>query len=221
MNKIARCFLLFSCCIYINVNPLIAQIENADALPKQFDIIGESSIYWVPNLLQSSNGGLQEMAQYHGFALNWIPRGLLSNRGNQINGIDWRTNLNGWDPSFSYAGLYRGFKTINLNPPYGMNAFGISGPSGNSFMSSNAALFTKTKSISTSVSNATTMQELRLQWHSGLFKKTYFINVGAVLQKTPLGYLANGIKDRQGFLLSIEKLISEKNNWDFLFGGVL
>ena len=36
----------------------MAQIENADALPKQFDINGESSIYWVPNLLQSSYGGL-------------------------------------------------------------------------------------------------------------------------------------------------------------------
>jgi hypothetical protein len=203
--------------MYININPLLAQIENADALPKQFDIIGESSIYWVPNLLQSSNGGLHEMAQYHGFALNWVPRGLLSNRGNQINGIDWRTNLNGWDPSFSYAGLYRGFKTIDLNSPYGMNAFGMSGASGSSFTSSNASLFTKTKSISSSVSNATTMQELRLQWHSGLLKKIYLINVETVLQKTPLGYLANGVKDRQGFLLSVEKLISEKKQFGFSF----
>ena len=217
MNKIIRCCLLFSCCIYINVNPLFAQTENADALPKQFDGMGESSIYWVPNLLQSGYAGLHEMAQYHGFALNWVPRGLLSNKGNQINGIDWRTNLNGWDPSFSYAGLYRGFKTIDLNPPYGMNTFGMSGVSGNSFVSSNASLFTKTKSISSSVSNATTMQELRLQWHTGLLKKTYFINVEAVIQKTPLGYLANGVKDRQGFLLSIEKLISTKQQLGFTF----
>jgi hypothetical protein len=217
MNKIARSCFLFSCCIYINVNPLMAQIENADALPKQFDINGESSIYWVPNLLQSSNGGLHEMAQYHGFALNWTPRGLSSSNGNQINGIDWRTKLNGWDPSLSYAGLYRGFKTIDLNPPYGMNAFGISGASGNSFMSSNAALFTKSKSISSSVSNATTMHEMRLQWHSGLLKNNYLFNVEGVLQKTPLGYLANGIKDRQGFLLSVEKIISAKQQIGFSF----
>ena len=75
MNQIVRCCLLFSCCIYINVNALLAQTENADALPKQFDIIGESSIYWVPNLLQSGYAGLHEMAQYHGFALNWVPSG--------------------------------------------------------------------------------------------------------------------------------------------------
>jgi len=217
MNQIARCCIVFSCCIYFNAAPLLAQIENADALPKQFDVIGESSMYWVPNLLQSGYSGLHEMAQYHGFALNWVPRGLLSNKGNQINGIDWRTKLNGWDPSFSYAGLYRGFKTIDLNPPYGMNAFGISGASGNSFISSNASLFTKIKSISSSVSNATTMQELRLQWHSGLLKNRYAINIEAVLQKTPLGYLANGIKDRQGFLLSIEKIISTKQQLGFSF----
>jgi hypothetical protein len=217
MNQFARCCFLFSCCIYLNASPLLAQIENADALPKQFDVMGESSMYWVPNLLQSGYSGLHEMAQYHGFALNWTPRGLLSSKGNQINGIDWSTKLNGWDPSFSYAGLYRGFKIIDLNPPYGMNAFGISGASGNSFMSSNASLFTKTKSISSSVSNATTMQELRLQWHSGLLKNSYAINVEGVLQKTPLGFLANGIKDRQGFLLSVEKIISAKQQMGFSF----
>ena len=217
MNKIVRHCFLFSCCMYINLSPLLAQIENADALPKQFDLNGESSIYWVPNLLQSGYSGLHEMAQYHGFALNWIPRGLLSNKGNLINGIDWRTNLNGWDPSFSYAGLYRGFKTIDLNPSYGMNAFGISGAAGNSFISSNAALFTKTKSISSSISNASTMQELRLQWHSGLLKNGYAFNVETVIQRTPLGYLANGIKDRQGFLLSVEKTISEKKQMGLSF----
>ena len=62
MNQIARCFFLFSCCIFLNANPLLAQIENADALPKQFDGMGESSIYWVPNLLQSGYAGLHEMA---------------------------------------------------------------------------------------------------------------------------------------------------------------
>ena len=217
MNKIVRRCFLFSCCMYININSLLAQIENADALPKQFDLNAESSIFWVPNLLQSGYSGLHEMAQYHGFALNWIPRGLLSSKGNQINGIDWRTNLNAWDPSFSYAGLYRGFKTIDLNPSYGMNAFGISGAAGNSFMSSNAALFTKTKSISSNISNASTMQELRLQWHSGLLKNGYAFNVETVIQTTPLGYLANGIKDRQGFLLSVEKTISEKKQLGFSF----
>ena len=85
MNKIARCCFLFSCCIYININPLLAQIENADALPKQFDALGESSIYWTPNLLQSNNAGLHDMARFHGFALNWVPRGLINNKGNQIN----------------------------------------------------------------------------------------------------------------------------------------
>ena len=217
MNQIGPVYLLIACCMHLCLTPLFAQIENADALPKQFEGTAESSIYWVPNLLQSGYAGLHDMARFHGFALNWVPRGLLSNKGNQINGIDWRTNLNGWDPNFSFAGLYSGFKTIDANTTYGMNSLGLGGASGNSFMSSNASLFTKIKSINSSLSNATTMQELRLQWHTGLVKKGYWINVDAVLQKTPLGYLANGLKNRQGFLFSIEKSISSNQQLGFTF----
>ena len=217
MNQTLRLFFIIICCLSRSIAPLFAQIENADALPKQLDALGESSIYWTPNLLQSSNGGLHDMARFHGFALNWVPRGLISNKGNQINGIDWRTNLNGWDPNFSYAGLYGGFKTIDMNTAYGMNSYGLSGASGNSSMSSNASLFTKIKSVSSSLSNATTMQEIRLQWHTGLIKKTYWMQVDAVLQKTPIGYLANGLKNRQGILLSIEKLIAANRQFGFSF----
>lgn len=170
MNRILRLCFIIICCLSISIAPLFAQIENADALPKQFDALGESSIYWTPNLLQSNSAGLHDMARFHGFALNWVPRGLISNKGNQINGIEWRTNLNGWDPNFGYAGLYGGFKTIDMNTAYGMSSFGLSGASGNSSMSSNASLFTKTKSVSSNVSNASTMQEIRLQWHTGLIK---------------------------------------------------
>lgn len=217
MNSFARCFLIFCIYFFLKLGPLLAQIENADALPKQFDGMGESLIYWTPNLLQANQAGLSEMAQFHGFALNWVPRGMARNRGNQINGIDWRTNLNGWDPSFSYAGLYGGFKAIDLNTPYGMNAYGLSGGAGNQFMSSNAALFTKATSVSARISNATTMQELRLQWHSGGLKNGYWINVEAILQKTPLGFLANGLKDRQGFSLSLAKTISTKQQLGLTF----
>ncbi len=167
MNQILRCCFINICCLSISIAPLFAQIENADALPKQFDALGESSIYWTPNLLQSNNAGLHDMARFHGFAFNWVPRGWINNKGNQMNGIDWRTNLNGWDPNFSYAGLNAGFKTIDINTT-----------------SSNASLFTKIKSVSSSLSNASTMQEIRLQWHSGLVKKSYWMNVDAVLQKT-------------------------------------
>ena len=217
MNQMTRIFLLVTFCMSLLLDPLFAQTENADALPKQFDLIAESSIYWTPNLLQSSNGGLHDLARYHGFALNWVPRGLVSNKGNQMNGIDWRTNLNGWDPNFSYAGLYAGFKTIDVNTIYGMNSFGLGGASGNSFMSSNASLFTKTKTISSSLSNATTMQEIKLQTHTGLIKKKYWINVDAVFQKTPLGYLANGLKNRQGILFSIDKSITANRQLGFSF----
>lgn len=217
MNQLLPVCYFISCFMCMSVAKSFGQIENADALPKQFDGMGESSLYWTPNLLQSSNGGLHDMAKYHGFALNWVPRGLLSNKGNLMNGIDWRTNLNGWDPNFSYAGLYGGFKTLEVNTSYGMNSFGLSGVSGNSFMSSNASLFTKTKSISSSLSNATTMQEIKLQWHTGLVKKRYWINVEAILQKTPLGYLANGLKNRQGILLSIEKSITSHQQLGFSF----
>ena len=200
MNQILRLCFIITCCLSISIAPLFAQIENADALPKQFDALGESSIYWTPNLLQSNNAGLQDMARFHGFALNWLPRGLINHKINQINGIDWRTNLNGWDPNLSYAGLYAGFKTIDMNST-----------------SSNASLFTKIKSVSSSLSNATTMQEIRLQWHTGLIKKSYWINVDAVVQKTPLGYLANGLKNRQGILFSIEKSIATNQQFGFSF----
>ena len=217
MNKIARIYLLFSCCISMHAFPVVAQIENADALPKQFDGMGQESIHWMPNLLQSSYSGLYEMAQFHGFALNWVPRGLAQNKGNQINGIDWQTKLSGWDPGFSYSGLYGGFKTMDVNTPYGMNTLGLGGPSGNHFITSNASLFTKTKSVHYRLSNATTMQDIRLQWHSGLMKKSYWLNVEAIIQNTPNGYLVNGLKDRKGFLFSIEKLITDKHQIGFTF----
>jgi hypothetical protein len=201
----------------MNAFPSFAQIENADALPKQLDVLGQESIYWMPNLLQSSYSGVFEMAQFHGFAVNWVPRGYLQNRGNQINGIDWHSKLSGWDPGFSYTGLYGGFKTMDVNTPYGVNSFGLSGPSGNHFISSNASLFTKTKSVSSRLSNATTMQEFRVQWHSGLLKKLYWLNVEAIIQKTPAGYAVNGLKDRRGFLLSIAKSISDKHQIAFTF----
>ena len=217
MNKIVRVYILIACCICFYAAPLFAQIENADALPKQFDITEQGSMYWMPNLLQSSYSGLHEMAQFHGFALNWVPRGFSQNAGNQINGIDWQSKLNGWDPSFSYSGLYGGFKTQLVNTPYSMNDFGLSGSSGNHFISTNASLFTKTKSVHARLSNATTMQDFRLQWHSGLLKKHYWFNVEAIIQNTPSGYLVNGLKDRKGFLFSIAKSISEKHQIGFTF----
>ena len=81
----------------------------------------------------------------------------------------------------------------------------------------NKTNFTKTKSISSSLSNAASMQELKLQWHTGLIKKSAWINVEAVLQKTPVGYLANGLKNRQGILLSIEKSITTNRQLGFTF----
>lgn len=212
MNKSACIYCTIFCLVGMKMPMLFAQIENADALPKQFDQMGQESIYWMPNLLQSSYAGLNELAQFQGFALNWVPRGFTQNKGNQINGLDWRSNLNGWDPSFSYAGLYGGMKTIGVNTSYGIHSFGLGGPSGNSYMSTNAALFAKMKSFSARLSNATSMQELKMQWHSGPIKKAYWLNIEAVFQKTPLGYLVNGLKDRKGILLSFEKSISA-NQW--------
>ena len=64
MNQMIRVSLLFTFFVCLHFDPLYAQIENADALPKQFDVIAESSIYWTPNLLQPSNAGLYDMARY-------------------------------------------------------------------------------------------------------------------------------------------------------------
>ena len=44
MNQILRCCFINICCLSISIAPLFAQIENADALPKQFDALGESSM---------------------------------------------------------------------------------------------------------------------------------------------------------------------------------
>ena len=41
MNQMTRvCLLIAFCMSYASITPLFAQIENADALPKQFDVIG-------------------------------------------------------------------------------------------------------------------------------------------------------------------------------------
>ena len=217
MNTIIRYCSVFIYCTILHTTSLYAQVENADALPRQFDIMGQETNYWMPNLLQSSYSGLHEMAQYQGFAINWSPRGLVQSRGNTINGLDWQSNLSGWDPGFSYAGLYGGVKILQVLNAHGIGAYGLGGQAGNSFSSTNAALFTKSKLLGTRLSNATTMQELRMQWHSGLVKKRYWINIEAVFQKTPTGFLANGMKDRKGVLFSIEKAISIKHQMGFSF----
>ncbi len=210
------CFLLF---VYLLVltKQLYGQIENADALPKQFDLMGQDQLQWMPNLLQSSNAGIHDMALYQGFALNWTPRGLPQNRGHRINGIDWSSKLSGWDPGLSYTGLYGGMKIEQIDPAYGISAFGLSGQAGVGYSSTNPSLFTRSKSITTRLSNANTMQEIRMQFHSGRINKNYWINLEAVYQKTPTGYLANGLKDRKGFLWSAGKAISTNQQLSFSF----
>ena len=93
--------LLLFTCLCCRSSQLYGQIENADALPKQFDLLGQEPLQWMQNLLQSSATGLREMALYQGFALNWMPRGLPQNGGHWINGLNWSSNLSGWDPGFS------------------------------------------------------------------------------------------------------------------------
>lgn len=217
MNKTIQLFFGIALFISYNTNDLYAQVENADALPKQFDLLGQESIYWTPNLLQSNFAGLNELALYQGFAVNWIPRGLAQSKGNTINGIDWHSNLNGWDPSFSYSGLYGGIKSDAVVHAYGIGTYGLGGQSGNRFSSSKATQFAKSKSVSTRISNASSMQEFRIQWHSGRSKKSTWFNIEAIYQNTPRGYLANGMKDRKGLLLSFEKMITDKHHLGFSF----
>lgn len=217
MKNTIRSFFSISFFSVFGLSALFAQTENADALPKQFDLIGQESAYWMPNLLQSSFSGLHEMAQYHGFSVNWIPRGLPQIKGNTINGIDWQSNLSGWDPGFSVSGLYGAIKTDGAVNAYGISGLGLGGQAGNHYGSTNASLFAKSKSFSSRVSNGTTMQEHRVQWHSGRLKNATWINIEAVYQATPSGFLANGLKDRKGILLSLEKAISEKQQIGFSF----
>lgn len=217
MNTIiCNCFMLIYFMLF-NGTKLFAQIENADALPRQFDLTGQEINYWIPNLLQSNYAGLHEMAQFQGFAFNWSPRGLVQTKGNTINGLDWHSNLSGWDPGFSYAGLYGGFKLLNTMTPYGIGSYGLGGQAVNSHSTTNASHFIKTKSINTRLGNATTMQEYRIQWHSGILKKNNWINVESIFQKTPTGFLVNGIKDRKGVLVSMEKTLSKKQQLGFSF----
>jgi hypothetical protein len=209
--------LLLFTCLCCRSSQLYGQIENADALPKQFDLLGQEPLQWMQNLLQSSATGLREMALYQGFALNWMPRGLPQNGGHWINGLNWSSNLSGWDPGFSYAGLYGGIRTQQVNNAYEINAFGLSGQAGTSYSATNPALFSKAKSITSRISNATSMQEIRIQLHTGKSIKPFSMNLEAIYQKTPAGYLANGLKERKGFLWAIEKTISMQHQLHFSF----
>ncbi len=217
MNKTIQLFFGLTILLSCNYKKAYAQVESTDALHRHFDLLGQESIYWTPNLLQSNFAGLNEMALYQGFAVNWIPRGLAESKGNTINGIDWHSNLNGWDPSFSYSGLYGGIKSDAVVHAYGVSAFGLGGQSGNRFSSSKASQFPISRSVSTRISNASTMQELRIQFHSGRGKKSTWLNIEAIYQNTPRGFLANGMKDRKGLLLSFEKLIMDKHHLGFSF----
>lgn len=209
MKKFPMLLKLIICLIGLFQNKVNAQTENLDPIQEQ--------LYWMPDLLQSNFSGLHELAQFHGFALNWVPRGLVNSKGNFINGINWGSNLNGWDPNFTYAGMYGEFKTLGHNTPYGISAFGLSEAAGNNFISSDAALFSKSKSVSYRLSNANTLQEFRANWHSGVLKNGYWINIASTFQKTPTGYLVNGFKDRKSMLFSLKKNLSDKHQFGLNF----
>ena len=79
-----------------------AHAQNEEEITKQWVYDENERTYnWVPTLLKSNRNILTSISQFNGYVFNWIPRGQAYNNSTTIDGINWDSNLNGWNASFS------------------------------------------------------------------------------------------------------------------------
>ena len=75
----------------------------------------ERTYNWVPSLLKSVNNPIVNLSHFNGYVFNWIPRGQQFKNSTLINGLNWESNLSGWNTAFSYSGMFKDRKSTRLN----------------------------------------------------------------------------------------------------------
>jgi hypothetical protein len=176
-----------------------------------------NGIDWIPTLLNANTAPINRMSQFNGFAFSWTPRGEQNSKSVYMDGINWQSNLSGWNSGFSYAGLYKSFRQDGnvVHDELVVSGYGNAGST--QFFSANAALFRKSFIMGTGFSNSSYIYESHVQYSTGKLKNNWFLNSNLILQETPIGMLPNGYKQVRGALISVDKLFNPEQKIGFTF----
>jgi hypothetical protein len=214
MNIIFRVCLIF----FLLAITYVLNAQDEQPLPIAFSRNESSNgIDWIPTLLSANTTPINRMSQFNGFVFSWVPRGEQNSKSVFMDGINWQSNLSGWNSGFSYAGLYKSFRQEGNNVNNEITAGGYGNGGSTQFFSANAAQFRKSFIMGTGFSNSSYVHESHLQYSTGKLKNNWFLNANLILQETPIGMLPNGYKQVRGALISVDKLVRHDQKIGFTF----
>ena len=188
-----------------------AHAQSEEEITKQWVYDENERTYnWVPTLLKSNKNILSSISQFNGYVFNWIPRGQAYNNSNVIDGINWDSNLNGWNASFSYSGMYKIFHQKQSDEHLEYSSEGYSKNYRTSYLTTSANLFKKGWQMHTAFSNASYLNEGYVQYSKAGNQNQWSLHSFLVFQNTPNGLSPSGFKKIKGAAFSIDKFF--KNN---------
>jgi len=201
---------------FIKINFLLLA-QSVEDLPKQFIYNeDERDYFWVPTLLNANETPVKTIAQFNGFIFNWTPRGQIQ-RTVFINGVDWNSNLSGWNSTFSYKGLYKTFKKIGSSENHEFNELGYEESGYANYLTSNARLFKKMIGVEVALSNGSNFSDFHLEYNPGKLRNNWWLHTILALQEKPYGYLPQGFNTLKGLSISAEKIFSKNRTMNLLF----
>ena len=174
----------------------------------------ERTYNWVPSLLKSVNNPIVNLSHFNGYVFNWIPRGQQFKNNTLINGLNWESNLSGWNTAFSYSGMFKIFNYNKIDQNFEYSNDGYTMNNNTSYLSTSSSLVKKGLLVHTGFSNASYINEAHLQYGTGILKNNLSASFFLVYQNAPKGFLPNGPREINGLAFNLEKLY--RNN--HLFG---
>ena len=209
MGFIRKFFLSFFFLIVIQS----AYAQNEEEITKQWVYDENERTYnWVPTLLKSNKNILSSISQFNGYVFNWIPRGQSYNNSTIIDGINWATNLNGWNASFSYTGMYKIFHQKQSDENLAYSSEGYSKTYRTSYLTTNSNLFKKGWQLHTGFANASYMNEGHIQYSAAGNRNEWSLHSFLVFQNTPNGFSPSGFKKIKGASFSFDKFFKNKQS---------
>ena len=188
--------------------------QNEEEVTKQWVYDENERTYnWVPTLLKSNKNILSNISQFNGYVFNWMPRGQSYNNSTIIDGINWASNLNGWNASFSYTGMYKIFHQKESDENLAYSSEGYSKTYRTSYLTTNSNLFKRGWLLHTGFSNASYMNEGHVQYSAAGNRNEWSLHTFLVFQNTPNGFSPSGFKKIKGAAFSFDK--SFINNQSF------
>lgn len=180
--------------------------QNEEEATKQWVYDENERTYnWVPTLLKSNKNILSSIAQFNGYVFNWIPRGQSYNNSTNIDGLNWASNLNGWNASFSYTGMYKIFHQKESDENLEYSDEGYSKNYRTSYLTTSANLFKTGWQFHTGFSNASYMNEGHIQYSAAGNQNEWSLHSFLVFQNTPNGLSPSGFKKLKGAAFSFDK----------------